>query len=421
MNNTKAITHIPGWVENLENKAKVTSTARSYSLVPLVYRAMRIRCNALASVPLYVQNARGDDVGWPFPTGLSSLFWQTEAALLLTGGGYWLKKSNRLRVLDVQWLNPFTVSVDIPAGGGEVSFRQQAQGTEWGPWAAEEMVYFREFDPSDDIGPGIGAAEVALTPARLVHNINEFASAFFAGGAMPAVVLGIEGNPSPQEVERIEGLFKRFVTGVKNAFRVIALRGQVKPAILTPPMADLALPELSATSRQQIALAFGIPETLLEDAANYATAREHRKSFWTETIRPRLSLYSDVINQQLLGPMGLTIKFAPEELDIFQEDEERRANAFQLYVQSGLQLGVAAEMLGLELPEGVEYADLDNPAGGRQGAGAEGGRRRGERHGGFAEMGAQGDQAGEGRPLGSVPVPLRRHSGGVAWGNRGRA
>jgi hypothetical protein len=48
-----------------------------------------------------------------------------------------------------------------------------------------------------------------------------------------------------------------------------------------------------------------------------------------------------------------------ETLDVFQTDEQARAGAFRAYADAGLPLSLVAEMLGLELPDGWEYADLD--------------------------------------------------------------
>ena len=62
--------------------------------------------------------------------------------------------------------------------------------------------------------------------------------------------------------------------------------GKVTPQTLTPPPKDLEMKELNNQARHNVAMAFGIPQTMLEDAANYATAGEHRLSFWQDTVRP---------------------------------------------------------------------------------------------------------------------------------------
>jgi SPP1 gp7 family putative phage head morphogenesis protein len=49
-------------------------------------------------------------------------------------------------------------------------------------------------------------------------------------------------------------------------------------------------------------------------------------------------------------------------MSIYQADEERRSNSLLNYVQAGVKLSVAAQILGVSLPYGIEYADLDPTA-----------------------------------------------------------
>ena len=119
------------------------------------------------------------------------------------------------------------------------------------------------------------------------------------------------------------------------------------------------MPDLHKQAVSNVALAFGIPETMISDAANYATAKEHRMSFWQDTIRPRGNKIATTINRQLLDAFGLRLEFGFDELDIFQEDEERRSQAYWNYTQAGMKPSVAAQILGIDLPTGMEYSELD--------------------------------------------------------------
>jgi len=85
--------------------------------------------------------------------------------------------------------------------------------------------------------------------------------------------------------------------------------------------------------------------------------------FWQETIRPRAKIFIEsVINEQLLKERGLRMEFNFDELDIFQEDEKQRSASYYNYVSAGMPQSIAAEILGIDLPHGVEYADLDEMA-----------------------------------------------------------
>jgi HK97 family phage portal protein len=258
----------------------------------------------------------------------------------------------------VQWINPNITQVNY-AGAGEVEFIIDGKET----LGIDDLVYFRRFSPLDDVGFGVGAAEAALSSAKLLFYLNEFSGTFFEHGAMPAVLLGIPQGTSNDERDRLEGWFKRAASGFRNAWKALAVKtgpDGISPTVLTPDMAKMAMPELYEQAKQQIAQAFEIPQTMLEDAANYATAGEHRQQFWHDTIRPEGEYLQEVINDQLLRPMGYEVVFDFDQMDQFQVDEEERATAFFNYVNSrAVPPSVAAEMLGLELPENIEYASLD--------------------------------------------------------------
>jgi HK97 family phage portal protein len=363
MDRLKTIVNIPGWARDLqESPDRVSSTSEAYAYVPLIFRALRLRCDAVASVPERITKGE-QPAEWPWKeTPLPELLWRTEASLLLTGAAYWLKLRNRVKVLGIQWLNPLTMSVHTEAVDEVVRgirttrrriyFEQSAGGEEPRRFEADEIVYFREFNPANDVGPGVSAVQVALTDAQLMRYMSRFAARFFEGGAMPVTMVGVENAQlSPSERERVEGFFKRSITSISNAFKVLVLSAGIKPAVLTPPLNTLAMPELSDASRRNIASAFGIPQTMLEDAANYATAREHRLSFWQDTVRPREVIIEGGINRQLLEPLGYHLELAWNEMDVFQADEAERAESLQRLVTAGFPLDLAAEVLGMELTD----------------------------------------------------------------------
>lgn len=357
----KAIISVPGWVAGMgQGSERVGSTAAAYSMVPLVYRALRLRCDSLASVPVRIM--RGEqETAWPYTQPLTDLIWQTEAALLLAGAAYWEKVANKVAVKGVQWLNPFTMEVKLAKGEDglpALEFRQNDIGG--AIWTQDQIVYFKEFNPQDDIQPGVSASDAALADAQVMRYVTRFAGKYFEGGAMPITLLGFEGNVQDDELKRTETFFQRLKAGIASTspWKVLAVRNNVKPVQLTPPLGELAMSELMDEARQNVALAFGIPQTMLADAANYATAKEHRLSFWQDTVQPRGNKIGSIINRQLLEAQGLELVFDFEEMDIFQEDEAERADSLNKLTASGVPLRTALEVLGYELDD-EQWAAID--------------------------------------------------------------
>jgi hypothetical protein len=128
--------------------------------------------------------------------------------------------------------------------------------------------------------------------------------------------------------------------------------GSITATTLTPPLKDLAFPDLDKISKDNIAMAFGIKQTMLDsEAANYATAQEDRLSFYEDTIKPRARIFADALNTQLLERDGMRLEFRFEEMDIFQQDEGDRADLLNKLTLAGMPIELALELAGYKLTD----------------------------------------------------------------------
>ncbi|NLE26859.1 MAG: phage portal protein [Clostridiaceae bacterium] len=352
--NFKAITNVPGWVDMLTADGVPDSLASLYKIVPVLYRVVQLRCDALSSAPVAIIRGKEDEVEWPYPTPLASLLWKWEASLLLSGAAFGEIITNKSGFRkDLRYRNPFDMSVKYEKG--VIDFKQNSSGATWQNNLTDgkfEMVYFAEFDPSQDVLPGVGAGKASNVDVKLLYALSKFPEMYFEGGAMPVTLLGID-SADKGEIDRIQTWFRRSVTTIRNAFRVLGVRaGSITPTTLTPPMKDLAFPELSAIAKDNVALAFGIRKTMLDsEAANYATAQEDRLSFYEDVIKPRARIFEDALNEQLLARDGLRLEFRFNELDIFQEDESERADLLNNLTTAGLPIEVSLQLAGYKLTE----------------------------------------------------------------------
>ena len=179
----KTLVPVPAWVDAMQAQSNLIDVRASYAAVPLIYRALNLRCDSLLRVPVHLYRGE-EEIEWEtiYPdVSLDELLWNTQAALLMCGASYVVKLKNQYGVKrGLQWLNPFTV--DVKYENGQVYFEQRNASKRW---TADEMIYTRLFNPSDDIGAGISPCDVAMQAARLSLNIAAFAGNFFEHGAMP--------------------------------------------------------------------------------------------------------------------------------------------------------------------------------------------------------------------------------------------
>ena len=361
-----AIEGIPGWVTQLQGSAQLSGTREAYRRVPMVYRCVNLRADAIASVP-YVIERNGQPSEWPFKTDLQTIIKETEKSLLLRGAAYWVKQYQGRALVSFQQLNAWTVKTRFneayynPTNPVEaLSFEQSIQGKIYGPWTSDQMLYFRESSMDDDVGPGLAATEVAMQAAQLAHYVERFASAFFEHGAQPVTIISMPSDTSEPEFKRFMQNWVQRFTGVLNSFRTAFVRGgDIKAQVITPAIKDLMLTELTDSTTTTMSTTYGVPRTMLEaSAANYATANSDRQSFWRETIIPRLPLFEHVLNTQLLNPLGYDFRFNPEALEVMQEDEAARASSLVQLTAAGVPLPDAMTILGYNI-EGITFPTID--------------------------------------------------------------
>lgn len=332
----------------------ITTAQEAYAAVAWLRRCVDLRAGAVEAMPFTVLR-NGENAHWPWPAiqerTIAALLGLTERALCLHGAAYWFKVQNRRGgLLGLRWLAPQTIRVLTDPAQGLIGF-ERTIGAQTMTLSTGDLLYFWEDNWLGEIGPGKPVAEAALRAARLALWAQDYVSAFFERGGIPPII--ISADVLPQERERLETWWTALGKRAHSFWRAVVLGSEAKILQLsTPTGRELALPELLEETRKQIAVAFGVPQTLLEDAANYATAVEHRRSFYAETVVPRCQMLAQVLNEQLLGPLGLELRFQPERLEIFQQEEIEKAQALVVLVQAGIATpDEARAQLGLPVRE----------------------------------------------------------------------
>jgi HK97 family phage portal protein len=345
------------WGQHDDDEALTEHAA--YQAVSWVRRCVELRCNALSAIPVKYYRGKGTtERTWEYADLMPHLLWMTEAAAQIYGASYWLRLRNPFGFeKGYRWLLPSTITPKYDAMKGLTHFERRVNG-EAQQLEVADIVYVWAPKLDGEIGPGKGWVSGILTESGIATYMNKFASEFFQRGAMPGTLLSVEGNPSRDELDRLEQWWRRMLQGVKRAWETVAVKATVKPVVIGYPTKDLAMPQLLQAVRQQICVAAGVPQTMLEDAANFATASEHHQAFYSETVVPSATIIQATLNRQIFEPAGLRMVLDWQSLDIFQEDEAERAAALAQMTTAGVPLDLAMEMLGMELPNEMTYDDL---------------------------------------------------------------
>jgi SPP1 gp7 family putative phage head morphogenesis protein len=342
-----------------------------YSTIAFMYRAIDLRANSLSGVPWAVQNSKGDDLyistgdelptAFPWFADIRGLLWQTEAALCLTSTAYWHKLRNGARQIGVRWLQPNTMT---PQWQGTephpVSYKRQLPGSTSTTTLPAADVAYLYLPGIDETAPRPAPAQAASTAAGVLYNTDRFVSEYFKRGAIKATILQMPDTTPDATAQEFKAWYQRVIQGVKNAWTAQIVLGQVSPVVIGSGIDELSNNTLTMEKREDIATALGVPHSLvLSNAANFATAEADRLNFYETTILPEAGLIAGQLNRQLFVPLGLRFEWRASEMSIYQEDEEQRATAFKIYVDAGILPSIAAQMLGLNLPEGITPQMLD--------------------------------------------------------------
>lgn len=301
-----------------------------YETVPWLFRGVNARSDAVASLPLAweVDGQEEEKYTLPFDLDVPHFLNELEGDLTLFGAAYvWLDAGKPLYLRKPARLYPGSIKpvfdkmiglkeFERTVGGNKVTLSLDEVGWIWLPNRKKEL------------GPGTPPGQAALRSAGVLGHIDAYIEKFFEQGTISPTIIGIEDGTEDQDVERLEGWFKRRIQGIANAFGAVAVRGSIKPYNLGQnELNKLSLKPLNDQKREDISTALGVPQTMLfSNAANYATANQDAFNWYELTIVPEAMRLQGPLNKFLFNPIGVSCLFKPERLEMYQEREADKAS-----------------------------------------------------------------------------------------------
>lgn len=354
----------------------VDSSPRAYyAAVPFMRRAVTIRANAVANVPVTLQRGEtdvsGDRAYAALMDGLKDLLWRTEFAMSLSPyGAYWKKQSNRYKLNPTpEWLLPSACYPHVTAENGLEYIRYVRPFGVAGAGRIDQLGpddVVRFWLPSLDRAswPGVPPGVTALAAAGALANKDSFVASYFASGALKATLLSVPTATPELERNRLKTWWRDRVVGIRNAWASNVISTDITPVVVGEGLGDIgeAGKALVEQYREDTAAAFGVPiSKMLSNAANFATAREENIAFYVETVFPTLALILDAINTQWLQPAyGVELTAHPEQTEAMQDAQVQQASAVTELVGSPiLTVDEGRAWLGIEPMPPQEQTDTD--------------------------------------------------------------
>lgn len=342
--------------------------------VSVLFRCTELRADALAGMPRQIQNLQTGEVlalenaagfrddGTPIPSeaelfgnlgmavDLTDLLWRIEVSQVLLGQSYLLMQRNRVKLKGARWLDPSRVKPEYGQQGINYFTYERILGTAYAGRdnlrPEDVCVIWRR--SLRELEPGPAPAESACISAEVVYNGDLFMKVFFKRGAMPVVLVMSEDDPNPEERNRIKLFLSQMIRGVRNAFNFEVIGSALKFEKLTPPIKDMDFTRLTDTNQRKICVSLGVPFTLVfsGDSSYSASAEKDNLHFYEKLMVPEAGFIAHRLNTQMLYPVGLSLVFRPDLLEVFQEKElaksERAIQLFDRQVIDEDELRVAA-------------------------------------------------------------------------------
>jgi len=340
------------WTGVFTGDGDAVDVETAYERVAVVRTAVTLRANALASLPWEITTRRGSLVAFDAER-LAALIRGIEIDLCLYGAAYLLR--DPAAPLGLRRLHPRTITPVTDAKRGLVGFTRRVNNVEVRLESETELLHFWEPSVRSEVEPGVGLVTTALLQARTLLAAERYQSAYFERGAVRPTVWMFAQRPTDAERSRFEQWLRQLVSGIRNAFRHLALSSEIKTVTLGDKLSDVIQPELLQRAAELMLTAFQVPMSLVfSNASNYATALRDYQTFVLLTILTRAREIAAML-QPHFAAYNQILRCNEARIDAVQNSELEKAEAIQrLTGQPVLTLNEARARL--DLPQFVEDA-----------------------------------------------------------------
>jgi hypothetical protein len=353
-----------------------TSAQMLKRVVPWLAKATTMTANAVSDLPFDIldenQKVIDSSTDWKNKIGglpnPGTLFYLLASSLCL-GKAYAAVKRTKKILVDIQYFAPHTITPFINANGLQHFDRATDTGKaeKYFPYDKETdpiLLYFWLPDSDIELGPAKSyPAGTALLSCKLLFSMDGSLQTNADRGFIPPTILSAKGMPSEPERQKTESWFNRFLKGFTKEPAKIINAEAMSINKLGGGMDELKgiYGEINKQAIENIGTAFGIPAALFMSDMAFASEVNPLIKVWYTTSQFKL-IYQTIettFSEQLLNSFGLKLKFKPETLDAFKDDQLNNAQAFGAYCDQGIKPSISAVMAGLKLPDGIKPEDLD--------------------------------------------------------------
>lgn len=267
----------------------------------------------------------------------------TQTHLDLTGMAFWLilfngfKTPGELHIMSPNWLTNIVRGTTPDNLIEKFCFSPPNQTNLMREYPYSQVLYFHYPDPSDPLMP--------LSPLQPLAHILDidlllqvYEKDFFTNNARPDGILRTQGDIDESEAVRLQESWGARHRGAGKQHKIAVLTGGIEYQPLGMSAKDFEFPSLSEYIKNQILAAYGVPEAELGlfQSFNKASSVSSESKLVKGCIEPRLRLWEDVINSQLLPLYSSSDDLEFRFDSALPKDDEWQLTETQGYLSTGM-------------------------------------------------------------------------------------
>jgi len=356
-----------------DKQGEIQKSKRYKNTIATLYRCIDIRAGTVSQVPYAIykltnnKEVATNNNFWSNPkfqwlSDFSRLMYLTEASILLTSEAFWLKQTSVTnKTLGFRWLASPHITPVYDSQYGIVGFKRELNSGTIEDFSKNDIVYFYTQNPLGEIIPDMPQALSAAMSANVIFNYEKFVEEFYKRGAVKATILKVDRSVAPKERARLKEFWQNYLSGTTNAYATEVISGDVSAEVIGEGAGDSEKTEVLRDRRKDIATGMGVPFSLLfgDSSASYTAGPTEEMNFLKYTIRQRVELIQNQLNEQFFLENGYRIRFFVEHMPAYKDFISSQFDMFKKLTDSLLPASFAAKLAGIVLPDDIIYDDMD--------------------------------------------------------------